>query len=91
MIVVASGGSHHKGSASQPTKTERRDLGLKASGNGKPKPAPPRPAPQQSEYVVQTGRRDGGAGSAVDHAVRGCFKRIAQNEAALTVAGAHQP
>lgn len=55
MIVVATGGSHHKGSASQPTKAERKDLGLKASGNHKPNQPPPRPQPQQPEYVVQTG------------------------------------
>jgi len=55
MIVVASGGSHHKGSASQPTKVERRDLGLHASGNRRPNQPPPRPQPQQTEYVVQTG------------------------------------
>ncbi len=55
MIVVATGGGHHKGSSSQPTSAERRDLGLKASGNRKPKEAPPRPSPQQTEYVVQTG------------------------------------
>ena len=55
MIVVASGGGHHKGSANQPTRAERRDLGLTASGNRKPNQAPPRPSPQQTEYVVQTG------------------------------------
>lgn len=55
MIVVATGGGHHKGSANQPTKQERKDLGLKASGNRKPTQAPPRPSPQQAEYVVQTG------------------------------------
>ncbi len=55
MIVVATGGGQHKGSASQPTKQERKDLGLKASGNRKPAQPPPPPNAQQSEYVVQTG------------------------------------
>ena len=55
MIVVATGGGQHKESANQPTRAERRDLGLKASGNRKPNQAPPRPGPQQTEYVVQTG------------------------------------
>lgn len=54
MVVVATGGSHHKGSASQPTKAERRDLGLKG-GKGRATPPPPKPQPQQTEYVVQTG------------------------------------
>jgi LysM repeat protein len=55
MIVVATGGGHHKGSTNQPTRAERRDLGLRASGNRKPNQAPPKPNPQQAEYVVQTG------------------------------------
>jgi LysM repeat protein len=55
MIVVATGGGQHKGSTNQPTRAERRDLGLKASGNRRPNQAPPKLTPQQAEYVVQTG------------------------------------
>jgi len=56
MIVLATGGGHHSGSGNQPTRAERRDLGLKASGNRKPpKQAVHVSRPQQADYVVQTG------------------------------------
>src|SRR5256885_5136078 len=61
MIVVATGGTHHKGSANQPTKGERRDLGLSASGKRKANAPPPQPTPNTpaTEYVGQTGDTPG--------------------------------
>jgi LysM repeat protein len=56
LIVLATGGGHHSGASNQPTRAERRDLGLKASGNRKPSQQAVRVSkPQQAEYVVQTG------------------------------------
>src|SRR5205085_2465040 len=64
MIVIATGGPSHKGSANRPTSQEQKDLGLKVTGNHRPnqaKPAPPQPP--QTEYVVQTGDTLGGIAS----------------------------